>query len=526
MFQESAQTYQSEAQEYERRAISAKIDETKAREAQNLAQLDLKKSRLKLVLSEIKLKTARSRVLFNKGQELDALLEALRAGVQLQNTSPSIWAEENTGNLVLWSLQQSIYGIREKNMFNVHVDSLDEMRFALNGKEIELISKSETQKWNVNGSKVSSLPASNNNSYNNNSYNNNSSKEILFSPNGKISAKILDNNIEIRDRSTFQHLIKAYPERVEKIAFSPKSNIIAALGNTDITGGSGWYIPPAYAIRFWHLDKNFIQNDIKGNGLINDFQFFPSSDSIVSADQNGLIQTWDLYGQQTSSWQSYQGSIKNLSVSPDGNTVATYSSNGIIKIWNLFGNHNPKFLDEILSTMQNKFISYDSMGNLYSRLKYEYSTTSSNFNGELLASFNSDGDVKLFHQGKEIKSFMGLRLEQGYSNHCVFSYDGRMLICISKEAKIWRIDGREIILPIQVKKNNIQTATFNKSSTLIALGGKNSIDILDFEGRLLQNLKLDYKPHCLSFSSDNKLAIFDDGEKIIQIRSIAGSPWV
>jgi hypothetical protein len=95
-----------------------------------------------------------SLILFDSHQELDALVEAIRAGVITQREH----LEESTSSLTTSILRKIVYGIKELNRLEEHQNWVISVSFSANGEIIATGCRDKTViLWRNNGQKIKSL---------------------------------------------------------------------------------------------------------------------------------------------------------------------------------------------------------------------------------------------------------------------------------------------------------------------------------------------------------------------------------
>ena len=259
------------------------------------------------VVSEIEAIAASSRTLFALDNQLEGLIEGIKAGKKLKNLP--FKADADTRIQVVDALQQSVYGVREFNRLSGHTGMVISLTFSPDGQKIASVSEDKTIKlWSLEG-------------------------------------KLL-------------HTLTGHTDAVYYIRFSPDGQTIAS-GSSDGT------------VKLWNLQgqllKTFTINDIDE---VESFSSSQDWQTIAFGYSNGTIKLWNLQGQLLHTLTGHTDAVDSLRFSPDGQTIASGSSDGTVKLWNLQGqliytfpgDGSPVFIVEFSPDGQT--IAYGSMNSL------------------------------------------------------------------------------------------------------------------------------------------------------------------
>ncbi|HEY9739286.1 MAG TPA: AAA-like domain-containing protein, partial [Coleofasciculaceae cyanobacterium] len=289
------------------------------REVQRILEAEKEASRILTQANqalEAVFKSASSKALFGAGQEFDALLEALRAGKQLQALDKSVRAKANAQMQVVTALHQAVYGVKERNRLEGHSNGVIAVCFSPDGKTIASGSSDHSIKlWSLDGKELQTFQG-----------HEGVVNSLCFSPDGKTIASGSNDRIiklwslDGRELRTLQ----GHHDTVYSISFSPNGQTIAS-GSDDKT------------IRLWSLDGRELQALEGHSAGVYSVSFSPDGQALASADSNGTIKLWSIDGREQQTISKHGQAVTTVSFSPDGQTLASASSNGTIKLWGIDG---------------------------------------------------------------------------------------------------------------------------------------------------------------------------------------------
>ena len=372
--------------------------------------------------------------LFNEGKELDAFIEAIRAGKILQKHK----AHSST---VLAALQKVFYEGGEINRLEGHSKTINSESISPNGKILASGSNDNTIKlWNLyTGQEIRTLTGHNYAVY-----------EVCISPNGQILASVsTDYTIKIWNIDTGQEIdtLTDYKEKSDiKINFSSDGKILCiSYKSSSVNISPDWQISfisdrdRPKIIEYWNLK---IDKEISLNKLDSNTNISQNEEISTSSHDNKTIEFWN-------------PAIKK--------TLIICKEDRIIKLLLLQKNINQKM---------DIFIGHTQV--IYS--------VSISQDGKILASGSGDRTIKLWDlaTGKEIQTFQ--HHESVISVR--ISPDAKTLISVGERTiKKWDLDKKDEIFTFQRNLESIIRVSVSPDSKTLAYSSVNSktITLVDIE---------------------------------------------
>jgi AAA-like domain/WD domain, G-beta repeat len=261
-------------------------------------------------LEEIKFLSISSNTLFNSNQDLDALVKALKAVSLLKSATG---AEDDIRTQTTITLEQAVYGVRERNRLEGHNDGVGSVSFSPDGQTIATSSWDGTIKiWSLDGREIATLAGHRNEV---NSVNFSPDSQMIVS--GSRDATIKLWNLDGQELKTIQD-----SETVLSVSFSPDGKTIAS-GNYE------------GIVKLWSLDGRKLKTFKGHSAPVKSIRFSPDGKMIASASEDKTIKLWSVDGEELRTLRGNRDRVIDLSFSYDGKIIASASVDGTIKLWNL-----------------------------------------------------------------------------------------------------------------------------------------------------------------------------------------------
>jgi len=437
--------------------------------------------------AEIRAANAFAITLFTSNKEIEALVESLKAGIQLKQASEqAISINFVTQTKALSALQQIVYGVSERNRLDGHNGWVRNVNFSRDSKIIATSSDDKTIKlWSFDGKLLKTLQG-----------HNDTVTAVSFSPDGEtIVSASYDKTINIWSLDgTLIKTIDAHNYPIWDVSFSPDGKTIAS-ASADET------------IKLWNLNGTLIQTIQAHETTVTSVSFSPDEKTIASASHDGTVRLWSLDGTLLKTLQgdndnTFGSGIVDISFSPDGKTVASAIRKGTINIWNIDGT--------LLKTFQGHDRGINSL--------------SLSSDGKTLAFAGDDQTVKLWSiDGTLLKTLKGhTNMVLGVS----FSPDGKTIASASGDAtvKLWDFNGNSL-KTWDGNGSAIFDLSFSPDGNTIASASQGYIvELWRLDGHLLKTFPHNGNVEGVSFSRDGKiLASTDSGDYTVKLWNTDGT---
>ncbi|NET38047.1 MAG: TIR domain-containing protein [Cyanothece sp. SIO1E1] len=465
------------------------------------------KSEREAQVGQLQAQTKTAEALFQSNQAFDALLEAIRAGGQLQKDND---LAQDTGikAKVVTALQQAVFWVQEQNRLEGHEGIVWGVSVSPQGDKIASASVDGTVKlWRTDGSLIATLPA------------NGKDMQVLgvdFSPDGKLIAVAgEDKNVELwqaeGSASTPSHILKGHTRPITSVSFSPDGNLIASASED-------------YSVRLWRPDGKLVGILEAHFAPVRSVTFSPNGQFLASASDDRTIRLWNREGKLIRTIRGHNAQVRSVRFSPDGQKLASASWDNTVRLWQLDGT-------AIYTIPDHDTLVYD---------------VGFSPDGKMLASASRDKTVKLW----AIEDGSLLTTLSGHSAQVrslqFFTYQQENLLVSAggdRTVRIWRLN-RPLLRSLQAHNASVHSVAFAPDGrTLASSGADDNIRIWDRTGNLLRTLtghttvvwQTVFSPNgklLASASSDYTIKLWDQAGKLLKtltdhrgpVRAIAFSP--
>jgi len=396
---------------------------------------DAKSAQERAEIQRLTTLTEASEALFSSQQYFDALRQAVSAGVgsqDLPEVTPALQSE------VITALQQSIFGIQERNRLDGHRGAVWDVAFSADGQWLASASADNTvYLWRRDGrlKTVFQVPGV-------------QILSLAIAPDGDRLAAAGDNGKVYlwQPDGTLLQTLQGHTQPIRRVTFSPDGQYFAS-ASEDST------------VRLWQRDGTPVRTFRGHRGAVNDVQFSPNGEQMAAASSDGTVRVWLTNGVPLRVLP-HDVPVHAVRFSVNGRQVFSGAEDGRLRVWSQGGQlvrstaaHSTPIFSIAVSRDGNRMASagwdktiriWKADGSLLRTLPAHQSRINRiefGPDGETLVSAAGDRTVRLWQINPTLLTF--LPSHTGVINAVQFSPDGTSLVTASEDEtlKLWYRDG-------------------------------------------------------------------------------------
>jgi WD40 repeat protein len=458
-----------------------------------------------------------AQALYQTDQQLDALVEAIRAKRQLQqlDTNHATDLQEIVNDV----LQQAVYGAVEQNQLSYGAE-LRGVAFSPNGRVIASSGNDGSVKlWRPDGQLLATFQ---------NPETENGSFGLAFHPQGDRIAVTYGNGTVILWNQQGKRLqtFSAHRGATFGVAFDPDGQILATVGADT-------------QVRLWTIEGKLLRTLEGHRGEVWGVTFSPDGQLVATGSRDKTVKLWQVKdGKLLDTLTGYEGPVRALAFSSDGKHLVTGSDDATVRIWHRNGTLLKAFRGHDAAVQA---IAFAGNGEMFATASWDKTVRLWSANGSLLRTLKGhrdrvwtlafaadsatlatgswDSTIRLWKVRNNITTPL---LGHGATLlGATFSRpDGQLIATASDDhtVKLWHADGR-LIKTLEGHTGEVYDVAFSPDGRLIASAGLDrSIRLWDRSGKFLHNLRGHQSEIWdVSFSPDGQLLVSASHDETLKL---------
>ncbi|OKH12943.1 WD40 repeat domain-containing protein [[Limnothrix rosea] IAM M-220] len=473
-----------------------------------------------------------SEALFYSDQQFEALLESLRATVRLRKllaSNPEAIAPA-TKLKVLSTLEQSYFGLQEKNRLEGHSDSVFDISISSNGRYLASAGRDHTVRlWNMEGKLLQTMFG-----------HTERVTRVVFAPdNQSLFSSSWDNTVKEWSLDGREiRTIEVDLDTLTAINLSRDGQRLA------IASGSG--------AALYDVNGTLIKKLVRDR-IIYWINFSPDDQEILTLDDNNQLTLWDADGnvRQTLTMESPdETKLLFATFSPDGKTLMGSDSRGNLMVWQR-GDRQALFTEASLNVLAAHtepifFLSHNQDGSQFATASADNLVKVWDENFNLLQTFSGHRDdirSVIFHpetqqvisasMDKTVRFWEAAADSRVVLEHIApirdlrFAKDGTQIATASadKTIKLWERSSGKLHQTLRGHTDWVNTVAWHPDGqTLISGSDDHTVRLWSRDGRSLSRLKAHQNRVLdVEYSPDGRLFASSDLDGVIQIWAANGT---
>jgi WD40 repeat protein len=439
---------------------------------------------LQIRRSEVSVMASHAEALLASNQELDALVESLRA---LESSKALVWVNpilpwlhQNMRGEIKQVLQESIDTVREVDRLEAHHGAVRSISFSPDGQTIATAGEDNTIKlWNLQGRPPLTIPTA--------AGHTGPVYSVSFSPDGQtLATASADRTVKLWCQGcqwSCPYTLKEHQGAVFSVAYSPDGQTLAT-ASADRT------------VKLWNRDGQLLRTLEAHQAAVRSASFSPDGQTLATAGEDHLVKLWTADGTLFKTLTGHQGPVYSVSFSPGSQFLATASADKTVKLWRRDG--------ELLHTL------VGHQGPVYS--------VSFSPDAQTIATAGEDHMVKLWSLDGQLLQTLTGHEEPIYQ--VKFNPDGTLATASADTTvKLWKLNSR-----LREHRGPITAVGFSPvDQNIVTAGEDNTVKLWNQDGRYLRSLGNHQTPvRSISFSPDGQTIATAGNDHAVQLWNLKG----